>query len=243
MKLRIEKSVVVITPSIGSPKLLNALESVEKQTHRNIKHLVVADGPEYLEKIVGLKFASSIRYQVTSTPDNTGKEGFYGHRIYAAYPHLVNADYVAFLDEDNWYEPDHIRSLVDLVEERNLHFAYSMRKIYDSDKNFLIEDNCESLGKWPIWFTHKQPQYHMDTSSYLFRRDFIKDTCHIWHHGWGGDRRYFNSVRDTNHTNTCQHTLCYRLDGNPGSVNYDFFKKGNEEQLKHYGGHLPWKKT
>ena len=243
MKLRIEKSVVVITPSVGSSKLLNAIESVENQTYKNIKHLIVSDGPEHLEKIVGLKFASTIKYQVTSTPSNTGKDGFYGHRIYAAYPHLVNEDYVVFLDEDNWFEPNHIQSLVETVESRDLHFAYSMRKIYDSDQKFLIEDNCESLGKWPIWFTHKQPQYHMDTSSYLFRRDFIKDTCHIWHHGWGADRRYFESVMAANHTNTCLHTLCYRLDGNPNSVNYDFFKKGNEEQLKHYEGLLPWKKT
>jgi glycosyltransferase involved in cell wall biosynthesis len=37
MKLRIEKSVVVITPTIGSPKLADAITSVENQTYGNLR--------------------------------------------------------------------------------------------------------------------------------------------------------------------------------------------------------------
>jgi hypothetical protein len=39
-----------------------------------------------------------------------------------------------------------------------------------------------------------------------------------------------------------KHSLCYRTDGNTGSVSGNFFIKGNEEQLKHYEGNLPWLK-
>lgn len=35
--------------------------------------------------------------------------------------------------------------------------------------------------------------------------------------------------------------MCYRLDGNPNSVNKDFFDQGNETQYLKYGGNYPWK--
>ena len=35
--------------------------------------------------------------------------------------------------------------------------------------------------------------------------------------------------------------MCYRLDGNPNSVNKDFFDQGNEAQYLKYGGNYPWK--
>jgi len=44
MKLIIEKSVVVITPTVGSAKLADAVESVANQTYKNLTHLLVVDG-------------------------------------------------------------------------------------------------------------------------------------------------------------------------------------------------------
>ena len=248
MKLIIEKSVTVITPTIGSPKLADAITSVENQTYKNLKHLIVVDGKDrYLSTMNVLPPSiETVRYEVMTLPENTGKTGgdFYGHRIYAGVPHFLNSDYIFFLDEDNWYDPDHVASLVEVLDRGN-DFAYSLRKIFNPDKSFVADDNCEALGKWPIYFTHKDPQYLIDTSSFAFNRKFLEKTCHLWHSGWGGDRRYFYSVLagnpkwDTNY----KHTLCYRLDGNPGSVNADFFIKGNAEQLTHYNGELPWQKT
>ncbi len=246
MKLIIEKSVVVITPTIGSPKLKDAVESVQRQSYGNVKHLLVVDGKEhYLSTMNALPVSfETTEFDVMTLPYNTGANGFYGHRIYAGVPHLLNADYIFFLDEDNWYEPDHVASLVEVLDRGN-DFAYSLRKIFNPDKSYVADDNCEALGKWPIYFTHNDPQYLIDTSSFAFKREFIQKTCHLWHSGWGGDRRYFYSVLagnpkwDTNY----KHTLCYRLDGNPGSVGADFFIKGNAEQLKHYNGELPWLKT
>ena len=246
MKLVIEKSVVVITPTIGSSKLADAVESVTNQTYKNVQHLIVVDGDEHFSKAVDvLPFSPNSNMKILPLPWNTGKTGgdFYGHRIYAGIPHLVNADYIFFLDEDNWYEPDHVESLVKVLNDGN-DFAVSLRKIYQPDKTYVCDDNCEALGKWPIYFTHNDPQYLADTSSFAFRTGFLQQTCHLWHSGWGGDRRYFYAVMqhvkwDTNY----KHTLCYRLDGNPGSVGADFFIKGNAEQLKHYNGELPWLKT
>ena len=245
MKLVIEKPVTVITPTIGSPKLLDAITSVLNQTYK-CNHVIVADGKEYTQKVLDIIDPRLVN--IVSSPENTGKTGgdFYGHRIYAAYPHLINSDYILFLDEDNWYEPNHVETLIDTIESKNLDFAYSLRKIFDVNGNYVCEDNCESLGKWEIFLSRKSPHgnhYLIDTSSYCFRREFIQKTCHIWHHGWGGDRLYLANVRDHSKFDTTgRYTLNYRLDGNPSSVKPEFFIEGNKTQEAYYGGKFPWRK-
>lgn len=247
MKLIIERSVTVITPTIGNLKLRDAVESVNKQTYKNVKHLVVVDGPEHLEATIEhttIKIENS-KQQITVAPENTGANGFNGQRIYASYPHLINSDYIFFLDEDNWYEPDHVATLVETIEKSNLDWAYSLRKVYTPDKKYIADDNCESLGKWPIYFSHDNPQYLVDTSSFAFTRKFIQSTCHRWHSGaWGEDRRYFYGIANQSKWDTSgKHTLCYRVDGNPKSVDGEFFIKGNQQQLEHYKGQYPWART
>ena len=251
MKLIIEKSVIVITPTIGSPKLADAIESVQRQTYGNLEHLVVVDGYDY-EDATNEAFRSAWQRfpdgnlkttRAMVLPFNTGKTGgnFYGHRIYAGVPHFLNADYIFLLDEDNWYEPDHVKSLVEVLERGN-DFAYSFRKIYSPDKTYIADDNCEALGQWPIYFSHNDPQYLVDTSSFAFNTKFLQKTCHFWHSGWGGDRKYLYSVLAQNPKwdTSYKHTLCYRTDANPNSPDADFFIKGNEQQLEHYEGKLPW---
>jgi glycosyltransferase involved in cell wall biosynthesis len=252
MKLIIERSVTVITPTVGSPKLADAIRSVQEQTYSNIKHLIVVDGVEYWKNVmdrlpVTLDYEdkSSDSIVVTTIPFNTGANGFNGQRIYASIPHLVNSDYVFFLDEDNWYQPDHVATLVETIEKNNLDWAHSLRKIYTPDKQYITDDNCESLGRWPIYFTHNDPQYLVDTSSYAFTSKFIQKTCHLWHSGaWGEDRRYFYAIVNQSKWGTNgKHTLCYRVDNNPKSVSGDFFIEGNKKQLEHYKDNLPWLKT
>ena len=246
MNLVIEKKVVVITPTVGSPKLWDAVESVKAQTYP-CKHLVVLDGPDV--KADRLPWPhDGYDSMIVKAPENTGANGFNGQRIYAAYPHLVNADYIAFLDEDNWFRPDHIETLVKTIEQKNLDFAFALREIYSPTKKYLCNDECESLGKWPIFMSRGSQygnQYLIDTSAYLFKAEFIQKTCHLWHSGaWGEDRRYFYAVKDHAKFDTNgKYTLCYRLDGNPKSVSEEFFKTGNATQEAYYGGKFPWLKT
>jgi glycosyltransferase involved in cell wall biosynthesis len=257
MKLVIEespKTVTVITPTIGSEKLLDAITSVATQTY-NCKHLIVIDGSDFVAEVLKIIDITKImdpqpNIQVIVSPENTGKFGdqsFYGHRIYAAYPHLINSDYMLFLDEDNWYEQDHVATLIETIEKKNLDFSYSLRKIFSPEKKYLCDDNCESLGKWPIFMSRRSPhgeQFLIDTSSFCFKREFIQKTCHFWHHGWGGDRHFLYAVKNhAKYETNGKHTLCYRLDGNPNSVTKEFFDVGNKTQDQYYGGKFPWLKT
>lgn len=253
MKINILKSVTVVTPTIGSQKLIDAIQSVKSQTYKNVRHLLVIDGAEHVDNVlnVGESIQNYDDIDYMTLPFNVGANGFYGHRVYAAIGHLVNTDYVAFLDEDNWYDDDHIESLVNTIENYNVggkpEFVYSYRKVWTPDKKEFIEDNCESLGMWPVWVSDQReknnPHCHVDTSSYLFRRDFLERYGYMWHHGWGADRRFFQyvtqNIKVMNYS-SFKHTLNYRLDGNIDSVNLDFFNQGNKVMHDYYYGY-PWK--
>jgi len=160
----------------------------------------------------------------------------------AGFGHLINHDYVLFLDQDNWFEPDHVESLINTIETKELDWAYSLRQIFDKDKNYITVDNCESLGRWSAWVN--KDAYLIDTSSYCFKTSFYRQVCHIWDHGWGGDRRFYTILKDhikhDNYACSGKYTLNYRLGGNDGSVQAGFFIDGNRKQAEIYPEGYPW---
>jgi glycosyltransferase involved in cell wall biosynthesis len=230
--------VAVITPTIGNPKLSDAIRSVDRQTYKNLTHYIFIDGQEHKQN-VHEQIEGASKVKLIELEENVGK-GWYGHRVFAASSFLVNADIIVYLDEDNWYEPCHIDKLVKKIEEGN-DWAYSLRKIYDKDGNFLCEDNCESLGKWPVYFN--DGVFHIDTSSFGIRRDVAVRIGHAWYGQWGADRQFFGALKSNFPKFDCTnaHTSCYRLDGNPNSVTKEFFDQGNEANSKKYFGQFPWK--
>jgi len=232
--------VAVVTPTIGNPKLADCLASVNNQTYKNLTHYIFIDGSQYEEQVKQIIIKSPKVWQKTiKLEENVGK-GWYGHRVFAACSFLVDADIICYLDEDNWYEPCHVEKLVKKIEEGN-DWVYSLRKIYDKDGKFICDDNCESLGKWPVYFNDSV--FHIDTSCFAVRRDIAVRVGHSWYGQWGADRQFFSAISKAFPKFDCTnaHTACYRLDGNPNSVNKDFFDQGNEVNEKKYHGQFPWK--
>lgn len=243
---------IVITPTTGSHELLDAITSVHNQT-KQVEHLLVVDGEKYrssVDKIIE-QFKLTDSYHddprlptVCYLPFNTGEYGFYGHRIMASFGHLVPHDYILFLDQDNWYESNHVDSLVSEIETYKFDWVYSLRKIYDKGKTYLLDDNCESLGRWPTWVNENG--YLIDSSCYCFTNAFLRRLGHLWDFGWGADRRFYTILKEQlkhlNYACTGHHTLCYRLGGNEGSVQSEFFREGNKKMYEKYSndGTLPW---
>lgn len=229
--------VAVVTPTIGSKHLFECTKSVRNQTYQNLTHYLFIDGKEYGSEVKYHTEGSGVKY--VELEENVGK-GWYGHRVYAACSFLVNADVICYLDEDNWFEPCHVEKMVNRLEEGN-QWVYSLRKIYSKEGEYLGEDNCESLGKWPVYFNHEL--FHIDTSSFAIRRDVAVRIGHSWYGQWGADRQFFMNLKKNFNKFDCTnaHTLCYRLDGNPNSVNKQFFDEGNAVNEKKYDGQFPWK--
>lgn len=232
--------VAVVTPTIGSNSLIQCIKSVDRQTYQDLTHYIFIDGYEHRRSVFdNCEGYSKSKFVILE--DNVGK-GWYGHRVYAASSFLVNADIICYLDEDNWYEPNHIQTLVNKIKG-GADWAYSLRKIYDKDGTYICDDNCESLGKWPVYFNDEV--FHIDTSSFAIRRDVAVRIGHAWYGQWGADRQFFGALKQhfPNYACNNEHTLCYRLDGNPNSVKKEFFAEGNIIQHQKYIGEFPWHKN
>ena len=234
-------SAVVIIPTIGSVVLDQTLKSLENQTYKDVTTLIVVDGPEYKSKVDNIiDKHPNLNKQVVYLQENVGANGFYGQRVYAAFSHLVNKDYVFYLDQDNWYEPNHIEYMINTIESTGCQWAYSLRNIYSPDGDYLLQDNCESLGKWNAWTNTNM----VDTNCYCIPRNIAVEISRFWHCGWGEDRVIFSILNEhfPNYECSGKYTINYRLGGNVGSVSKDFFEQGNSVIDSQYKGKYPWAK-
>lgn len=234
----------IITPTIGSGHLEQALESVARQTYSNFAHYIVPDGAQYKEDVISRALKVNPRAEFITIPENTGGNGYYGHRIYGAVPFLLNVDYVCFLDEDNWYELDHLASLMALVQANHFHWAYALRNIYSEDGSFVCQDNCDSLGLWGQWYGS---QHHIDTNCLLLNRHLAVKYAPLWH-GKGYSPEECNPdrklARQLIHENirgftSSQYTLNYRLGSSRNSAPAEFFLRGNQVMEQTYRA-FPW---
>ena len=238
-------SATVIIPTTGSPELYYAIESVMNQTY-DTKCYIVCDGPEFVYTVKNFvrqfeKHPNYKKLMICNLPLNVGKGGFYGHRVYAAFSHLIDTDYVLYLDQDNWMDVNHVKSCVDTIEKNNLDWSYSLRAITDKNGVSITMDNCESLGKWPVF---SGDYNHIDTNCYCLRTSIAVKIASVWHGGWGQDRVWYNTLSHhfPKYDTTGKYTLNYRIGGNEGSVKKEFFEYGNEIMKQKYNGEFPWQK-
>jgi glycosyltransferase involved in cell wall biosynthesis len=236
-------SVAIITPTTGGACLLTAIESVGVQDYPNLTHYIIVDGQSYEGDVKRvLKKSSCTNCKIVVLPQNTGGKGFNGHRIYAAFSYLLNEDVIMYLDEDNSFTDNHVSSLVTLLNEKNLDWAYSLRKICDYKGNYLLDDNCESLGRWPSY--SKRSEYLVDTNCYAIRTKLLTEVGHFWYFPSGADRVLYHSLKMTtdNFDTTSLYTVnyCLHKDRFPGA---DFYKKGNDLMEKKYGLPFPWQNS
>lgn len=202
---------VVITPTIGRDTLYDSLMSVQGQTV-SVDHLVVVDGPEFDHAVTRILDTIGNPSNITKLvlPENTGQGKFYGHRVIAAMSHIVNKEYVFLLDDDNWYEHNHVETLRGFIEHNSFDWAYSLRSISNSDRSISIYDNSISLGD--LCEIVPLDQVVVDTSTYAFTGSFFSKYGNNWHGGWGADRFFFSNVA-SKHKYGCSmmYTSNYRL--------------------------------
>lgn len=236
-------AVVVITPTVGAPELVDAVISVQAQSYPNVEHLVVVDGPEYENQVREILLqVPSAKVTVLVLPYNTGAGWYFGHRIFAGLSQLIPHQYVFFLDEDNLYTPEHVESLVTLMSTQRLDWAHSLRTLIDSDGTALVDDNSVSIGAWEI--DGAEIRSGVDTSCYAFTKKFLTNTGHIWNYRGSGDWNYFYAVKSRgNYACTARHTLLYRLKKDPQERSrvLGWVLNGNFLAEKQYGIELPWK--
>jgi hypothetical protein len=203
------------------------------------EHWIVVDGIAYAQRVASMIEAHPYKQKLIVLPENTGTPttgfnglpytGFFnGYRINAAIPLLTNADYVMFLDEDNWFEPNHIKHMVGLVEGMGYDWAYSRRRIVDKEGNFLFTDDCDSLGEIPSY--HKESGCFVDTNCYIFKNCVLSQIAHVMFDlvkTYDGDKNLYKeaSRRYPNFGGTGFYSVNYRMT-RPNQE--EFYRKGNE---------------
>ena len=239
---------VVITPTTGIPELAQAIQSVAKQGD-GVEHWVVVDGMQYADKAIKVVQENAhSRLKLIILPENTGaphnyfkelEAGFYGHRIYAGVTNFVNADYVLFLDEDNWYEDNHVSTMVEGIQNYSLEWIYSLRKIVDKKGNFMCEDNCDSLGVYP----NQNRITFVDMNCYCFKTEFLLKLLHVFQvPSYNCDREVFKqaialSPRPDSFSSTGRYTVNYRAHR---EEHKDWFLGGNIKMHEIYKT-FPWR--
>jgi glycosyltransferase involved in cell wall biosynthesis len=249
--------VSVITPTTGNQFLKECIESVRNQTYTNIEHIVVVDGKSRWEQAEPILLKASFPREESSSdrllvlPYPTGTDRYNGHRVYGGTTYFADGDYHLWLDDDNVLEPDHVEKLVNLVQEKNLDWAYSLRKIIDKDGNVLCLDDCESLGMWAS-ILHPQ-DFFVDVNCYFVKKQVAVQITPVWYRKFREpgqmeiDRAIAAVLMHPNNKLkfdcTRDYTVRYRV-GNTGlSVQAEFFLKGNEAMLQRHNGKLPWKNS
>jgi GT2 family glycosyltransferase len=225
---------MVITPTTGKDTLRQAMLSVANQTVKT-DHLIVEDGLEASDKLWELSLTPNARS--ITLPENVGANGWYGHRVYAAMPLMVNADYILFLDEDNWFEPNHVETMINKIKSTDLMWAHSLRRIINERDEYVFDDDCEALGRYPTFYDHTVS--FVDTNCYCFKREYLVTVAHSFYGQWGADRQFYKFA--------AEHLPSFGCTGE-ATVNYraperllGMFEEGNAVMKKAYVD-LPWRK-
>lgn len=234
--------VTIVTATTCTPYLEQNLNSVASQTYENIQHLVVVDGKHHYEKL-----DYDIPTDTIILPYATGTEQYNGHRIYGAMTYIAKGDYIIYLDEDNWLEPNHVQSLVDIIKDNPNAFACTLRKITDMEGKYICNDDCESLGNWESVIG----DYFVDVNCFFLPKKLALQLTPIWYRRARHPEdqpevdRALTYVLKQNKIEclvTGEYTVNYRAGNRADSVQAQFFLQGNKIMYDKYGGTLPWRK-
>jgi hypothetical protein len=262
-----EPLITVITATTGRDTLYDTLLSVQKQTYKNIQHVIVCDGEIHYDKVSKLlndiKTDQVILIKPIIIPWQTGLNNWICHRIYAAIPHIIIEDcYISFLDEDNYIDENHYEELIKALNTSpEVEWVYSLRKIVSESKELVTYDMCESLGNFSkTWIIYDQldknknfkgikedPAYYLiDTNCYLIKKNILHKISEVWQtparngDDVEADRRLFNELRKYIFVCSMKYTMNYRLDSRDDSASFDFFTLGNAYMNKKYNNEIPW---
>lgn len=251
------KTVVVVTPTTGNniSHLARCIKSVACQNVVCLRHLIVCDGPAAAVKTQFLrKQLFSSRLQWLDIPYITGSNRWNGHRVYGAAPFLAQAahaegpaELLAYLDEDNYYQPNHLELLLDKLIDGKLDAVHSLRNIVSQDGTFTLtdpasdqhicRDSCESLGLLAL--SSPGRYFLADTSTWLMTHHAAVQSARCWdvqardHTKEEADRALTKFMMSGFNVGVVPcHTLNYTAGSGLLSVKPKFFTDGN--QLRQY---------
>ncbi len=221
----------VVMPTVLRPELRDALHSVFAQDlPGRVQVLIGIDKPtsdiSVLDTLCAGRppnFVVQVFYPGYSTSVRHGglTKARDGGALRCILSYLANSPCVAYLDDDNWWRPDHLRLLRQALEQSD--WAYSLRWfVHPASRHPICVDEWESVG--PFRGVFRVHGGWVDPNCLMLN----KVTCEVvlakWSHplrgdltGLTADRNVFKLLRERfRGTATNQPTVFYQL--NPGDV-------------------------
>lgn len=220
------KSVAIVTATTGRKELVRAIESVQWQSYP-CQHYIFFDG-------VPVNVAVPHGVHVIPLPIKTGANGIMNGGVCAAAAYLTQEDYLCFLDDDNWLEPNHVEDLVNVIGDNP--YAYSLRNLVNPDGTFWGRDDGESLGHFGEL---------VDVNCYMMARGFACDISPLWYKSNGtlmvGDRYVWKVLSDNKvpYAASGKYSVNYRMSARGQDMRGYFFLK-NIQKRGQYPDGFPW---
>jgi len=143
--------ILICTPTFHSDPvwIKRSTESIQAQTYSYFDCYLVKDSCTRCDKTCleceNCKEIESIcknivkqdsRFKYFNLPYHCGYSGW-GPRNFA----ITNSenDLIAYLDDDNWYEPDHLQSLYEAIKENNADLAYTGSRLINKNNEVVLE--------------------------------------------------------------------------------------------------------
>lgn len=254
-------SAVVVTATTGEPLLAEAIASVQRQTWRSLRHLVVADGPDAEEPVRAILRdvkATDIPVDLLVLPTNTGHSSFYGHRIFAAMSFVVDEDVIFLLDADNCYDDVHVASCMHALAWSNRSWCYSLRRLILPDGTYLCDDDAESLGHWMRYIAYlagtgllsddedrfyRRYKHLVDTSCFSVRREPFMRWAPAWYYDYRADAVFTKELLENEEgVTTGRVSVSYRLAERNLERTSEYYLDANEFMRERFKDDpLPWR--
>jgi hypothetical protein len=231
--------VAVLISTLQRPCIARAVQSVFAQTYAGRIQIVVgvdkrgtpaadldavfADRPSHVSAIVlAPPYSTSVRHGGVHTALDGG-----AMRTLLSF--LANAPYVAYLDDDNTYEPEHIALLLEAVRGKG--WAYSQRMLVDeTTEQDMVVDRWDSVGVGRGRFAAQGG--FVDTNCLLVDKVAAARAFGRWSEsgtgkpGYTADRNFFAAIKDAPHGRVERATVRYRI--RPSNVLHGFIAQGVE---------------
>jgi hypothetical protein len=215
----------VVMQTVGRPTLIQAVQSVFSQDIDGRIQILLG-----IDKWAGEDYSvlDEVRQQCPGHIDlvvldlgysTSGRHGGlysnnYGGALRTILTYMANSRYVAYLDDDNWFAPNHLSTLLQAIQGKA--WAFSRRHFVDAKSgNELCEDDWESMGPGQGVYAEIRGGF-VDTSSFLIDKLACHHAIPAWSEapykgGVGEDRHFFSKVKDLPFGDTGLPTSYYRV--------------------------------
>ena len=137
----------------------------------------------------------------------------FGGSLKTILSYAANSRYVSYLDDDNWYAPEHVASMRRAIDGKV--WAFALRHFIDhASGDYLGPDLWESMGPGRGVYAEGQGGF-VDTNCYLIDAQACYDVFPEWAmtrfaHGTGGDRQVLQRLLTRPWGTNAAHTVFYR---------------------------------